>query len=194
MADNITILDSSNTARLVRADDVNGSSVFTQVVRLDVGNDTSESLVVGALPVTGYASQATDIKITLDSEAVTVNAHAVTNAGIFAVQPGVGSTGYVRGGGAKTDTSAQAIMASAGADAFNYLCWVTAFNASSSNTYVEIKDGTTIAAVLPCPAYGGAILQPTYPLRGSSNAAWNLNAGAATTTVYLYGGGFKSGT
>jgi len=49
---------------------------------LDIRNLTSTDVVT----VTGGAGQTADVKITLDSEAVTVNAHAVTNAGTFVVQ------------------------------------------------------------------------------------------------------------
>jgi hypothetical protein len=76
---------------------------------------------------------------------------------------------------------------------FNYLCWVTVYNASSTNTYVSIKDGSTVRAVLPLPAYGGAIFQPPHPLKTAAvNTAWNVAAGAGVTTLHAYGGGFVS--
>jgi hypothetical protein len=98
----------------------------------------------------------------------------------------------VLGGGSKTDTTDQSIMAASGsASVFNYLCWVAVYNASSTNTYVNVKDGSTVRLVLPLPAYGGAVFNLPYPIKGTGNTAWNLAAGASVTTAYLYGGGYK---
>lgn len=98
----------------------------------------------------------------------------------------------IYGGGTKTDTTDQAVMAALASN-FNYLCWVSVYNASSTNTYVSIKDGSTVRAVLPLPAYGGAIFQPANPLKGAAvNTAWNVAAGASVTTLHAYGGGFVS--
>jgi hypothetical protein len=108
------------------------------------------------------------------------------------VMLGESGANQVKGGGSKTDTSDQSIMAAGGAGVYNYLCWVTLCNTSSSNTYANIKDGSTVVAVVPLPAYGGAIFQPAHPIRGTANTAWNVASGNSVTTAHLYGGGFKS--
>lgn len=108
------------------------------------------------------------------------------------VQLGESGSKYVKGGGSKTDTTAQSLMAASGdAATSNYLCWVTVYNSSSTNTAVEIRDGTTtVVAVIPAPAYGGATFQPTYPIKMTANTATNAYAQTGVTTLYVYGGGY----
>lgn len=108
------------------------------------------------------------------------------------VQLGESAAKDVIGGGSKTDSTDQAIMAAGGAGVYNYLQWVTVYNASSTNTYVNVKDGSTVRAVLPLPAYGGCMFMPPRPLRGTANTAWNLACPGAVTTAYMYGGGYTS--
>jgi hypothetical protein len=105
------------------------------------------------------------------------------------VMLGESGANLVRGGGSKTDTSDQSIMGAV-ASKYNYLHWVSIYNSSSTNTYVNVKDGSTVVAVLPCPAYGGAVFNLPVPIRSTVNTAINLAAGASATTVYLYGGGY----
>lgn len=105
---------------------------------------------------------------------------------------GESGVNFVRGGGNKTDTSDQSVMAASGfASVFNYLCFVTGYNSSATNTYVNVKDGSTIVAVIPLPAYGGFAVSFPTPIRGSGNTAFNLATGASVTTASLYGGGYK---
>ena len=107
------------------------------------------------------------------------------------VMLGESGANFVKGGGAKTDTTDQSIMAAGGSGFFNYLCWIAVYNSSSTNTAVNIKDGSTIVAVIPLPAYGGAVLSLPVPIRGSDNTAFNFAAVASVTTAQLYGGGYK---
>ena len=106
---------------------------------------------------------------------------------------GEGGTNLVKGGGSKTDTTAQSLMAASGDAAIgNYLCWVTVYNSSSTNTAVEIRDGTTtVVAVIPAPAYGGAVVNFTVPIKMTLNTATNAYSQASVTTLYVYGGGYK---
>lgn len=108
------------------------------------------------------------------------------------VQLGESGANQVKGGGSKTDTTDQSVMAAGGAGVYNYLACVTLYNSSATNTYANIKDGATVVAVVPLPAYGGAIFQPAHALRGSANTAWNVAAGASVTTAYFYGFGYKA--
>ena len=109
------------------------------------------------------------------------------------VMLGEGGTNLVKGGGSKTDTTAQSLMAASGDAAIgNYLCWVTVYNSSSTNTAVEIRDGTTtVVAVIPAPAYGGAVVNFTVPIRMTLNTATNAYSQASVTTLHVYGGGYK---
>jgi hypothetical protein len=105
----------------------------------------------------------------------------------------IGETGAkdVVGGGSKTDGTDQAIMAALASN-YNYLCWLTVYNSSATNTYATLKDGSTTRAIIPLPAYGGAVLNWPRGLRSSSNTAWNVAAGTSVTTAYFYGGGFTA--
>ena len=178
------------------------------------------------------------------SVTLTVNAHAVTNAGAFVVQDsekfadsgaftqgaskilpagfivddtstdllsendvgaarlttnriqlfytGEPPSADIYGGGTKTDTTAQDIMAAA-ASLYNYLCFFSIYNASSTNTYAILKDGATTKMVIPLAAFGGAVFNFPRPLRCSAaNAAWTLGSGASVTTAHYYGGGFRA--
>lgn len=100
------------------------------------------------------------------------------------------SAATVFAGGSKTDTSDATVMPAAGASTYNYLTFVSLYNSSATNTYATIKDGTTAIAVIPLPAYGGALLQPGTPIRGTANTAFFVAAGGSVTTAYFYGGGY----
>lgn len=98
----------------------------------------------------------------------------------------------VYGGGTKTDTSDQSVLAGAASN-YSYLVFVSLHNTSSTNTYASIKDNSTVVAVVPVPAYGGALFQPPRPLKAAAtNTAWNVAMGASVTTAHIYGGGFRS--
>jgi hypothetical protein len=95
-------------------------------------------------------------------------------------------------GGTKTDTTAQDIMAAA-ASLFNYLCFFSVHNTGATNSYVTLKDDTTVKAVIPVPAYGGAFIQFNRPIRNAVvNKAFTLTPGVAATTLHLYGGGYRA--
>lgn len=108
------------------------------------------------------------------------------------VQLGESGAKDVVGGGSKTDGTDQAVMAAGAAGVFNYLCWLTVYNSSATNTYATLKDGSTTRAVIPLPAYGGAVLQWPRGLRSTAATAWNVAAGASVTTAYFYGGGYAA--
>ncbi len=108
------------------------------------------------------------------------------------VQLGESGGKDVKGGGSKTDTTDQSIMAAGGAGVYNYLQWVTVYNASATNTYCNVKDGSTVIAVLPLPAYGGCMFMPPRAIRGTANTAFNVASGASVTTAYFYGGGYSA--
>lgn len=126
--------------------------------------------------------------------AVTDNSGSLTvdNAGTFAVQNSEIGLTQVKGGGTQTGTTDQSIMAAAGVGVFNYLQWVTVYNSSATNTFANVKDGSTVVAVLPLPAYGGCMFMPPKAIKGTANTAWNVAAGAGVTTAYFYGGGYTS--
>jgi hypothetical protein len=65
------------------------------------------------------------------------------------------------------------------------------YNASTTDTYVTIKDGSTAKLVIPAPQSGGAIVTLPMPLVLTANAALNFASGASVTTMYVSAVGFK---
>jgi hypothetical protein len=120
-----------------------------------------------------------------------IGAARVTTDRKCIVAIGEAGANFVRGGGAKTDTTDQSIMAAPGSGYFNYLCWITLYNSSVTNTYVNVKEGSNVVAIIPLPAYGGAVVSFPTPIRGADNAVIYLASGASVTTAQLYGGGYK---
>lgn len=178
MADNVAITAGSGTT--IATDDV--SAVHYQRVKLVDGTLDSTAAIPGDATNGLYVNVKSCVS------------HAVTNAGTFVVQATLGDVigNQVIGGGTQTGTSDQSIMAASGSGSvYNYLCWVAVYNSSSTNTFVNVKDGSTVRLVLPLPAFGGAVFNLPYPIKGTGNTAWNLAAGAGVTTAYLYGGGYK---
>lgn len=186
---------------------------------IEVTQDTSGALVVLEPSASNIMDsvQLIDDTVFIDDAAFTVGSSKVLVSGFLAddatpdasdegdavaarctldrkqiVMLGESGANFVRGGGAKVNTTDQSIMVASGnASIRNYLCWVSVYNSSSTNTYVNVKDGSTVVAVLPLPAYGGAIFNLPVPIRGTGNTAFNLATGASVTTAYLYGGGYK---
>lgn len=77
----------------------------------------------------------------------------------------------------------------------NHITTIIAFNDSTTNGFVDIRDGTggSVLATIPLPAKGGAVITFPVPLRQpTSNTALAYDVNAALTTVYLTFIGFKS--
>lgn len=77
----------------------------------------------------------------------------------------------------------------------NMITMISLYNASTTNGFVDIRDGTagTVLLTLPLPANGGSVLNLTLPLRQTTaNTALAFDVSAALTTVYLSFIGFKS--
>jgi len=177
-ANNDVTIDAGAVTSLALIDD----PVFADDIGFTVG--TSKVMVAGFLAddTTPDVVQEADVgaaRMTFDRKQITVLGESGPN--------------LVKGGGSKTDTTAQSLMAASGDAAIgNYLCWVTVYNSSSTNTAVEIRDGTTtVVAVIPAPAYGGAVVNFTVPIRMTLNTATNAYSQASVTTLHVYGGGYK---
>lgn len=88
---------------------------------------------------------------------------------------------------AATDT---AIIAAQGAGVTINVTTLTVFNDSTTNTFVNIKDGATTRLVLPAPAKGGAMVTLPSPLRLTANTALNFASATGVTTMYVSAVGF----
>lgn len=172
MADDVEI--TAGTGTKIATDQVTTTNEHVQLFKLAYSADGVRTLVTadsGGLLVNLGTNNDVTVTGTVDAEPITVY-----------------------GGGTKTDTSDQAVMAGAASN-YNYLCYVSIYNSSSTNTYAILKDNTTVVAHIPLPAYGGAIFQPPHPLKSAAtNTAWNVAAAAGVTTASFYGGGYRSTT
>lgn len=98
----------------------------------------------------------------------------------------------VSGNASNTDGTNTQVIAAQGSGVKTYVTDVTITNTSSSNIFVELKDGSTAKWTFPVPANGGVTHNFATPIAGTANTAWNFDPSAATTTVYCSVAGFKS--
>lgn len=99
----------------------------------------------------------------------------------------------VAGSASNTDGSSTQVIATAGAGIKQYLTSFTITNTSATDTYCELKSGTTVRWRCPVPANGGVTFSFPVPLPpNAADEAWNFDMGAAVTTAYCSMLGFKS--
>jgi hypothetical protein len=179
-------ISTADSATLIPADATVGMSVnVTQALADDAAFTVTTSKVIPA----GCMADDTSTDL-VDEGDVGIARMTLDRRQI--VQLGESAAKDVKGGGTQTGTADQSIMAAGGAGVYNYLQWVTVYNSSATNTFVNVKDGSTVIAVLPLPAYGGCMFMPPRAIRSTANTAFNLASGASVTTAYLYGGGYSS--
>lgn len=98
----------------------------------------------------------------------------------------------VNGNASNTDGTSTQVLAAGAAGIKHYITDVTLTNTSSSNIYVELKDGATTKWTFPVPANSGVTHSFRTPIGGTAATAWNFDPSAATSTVYCSVSGFKS--
>lgn len=184
-----TIAVTQGTAGNLNCTEASASGILTAVQLIDdpvFADDAAFTVGTSKVAVAGFLADDASADVADEGDAV---AARVTLDRKQVVMLGESGANLVRGGGSKTDTTDQSIMGAV-ASKYNYLHWVAVYNSSSTNTFVNVKDGSTVVAVLPLPAYGGAVFNLPVPIRSTVNTAINLATGASVTTAYLYGGGY----
>lgn len=96
----------------------------------------------------------------------------------------------LNGTASSTGTGDTAIIAAQGAGITINVTTITIYNDSTTNTYVNIKDGATTDLVIPAPAKGGATVNLPFPLRLTANTALNFASAAAVSTMFVSAVGF----
>lgn len=192
MADNV----SGTTA----TDDVSG--VHYQRIKITDGTaDSTTHLFVGTHDAASAGSEASLVGMAQATTSLSGLTLVANNDftklfagvdGVIITRPHTNLENISTGNASNTDGTSTSCIAAAGAGVKTYLNTVILANTSSSNIYVEIKDGTTVKLTVPVPANGGAILNLPVPVPGTANTAWNFDPSAATTTVYCSMVGFKS--
>ena len=89
-----------------------------------------------------------------------------------------------------TGTADTSIIAAQGAGVTINVTSIVIHNDSTTNTFVNIKDGTTTRLVIPAPAKGGAAHTLPFPLRLTANTALQFASGNGVTTMYVSAVGF----
>ena len=77
----------------------------------------------------------------------------------------------------------------------NYITTITVYNSSTTNGFVDLRDGAagTVIYTIPLPALGGATISFQVPLRQPTvNTALCYDVSAAISTIYISAVGFKS--
>jgi hypothetical protein len=132
-----------------------------------------------------------------------VTANSGSGGPVFATDEGSGSVHFpiavpyarasegLNGSGNATGTSDTAIIAAQGSGVQICVTSLMIYNASTTDTFVNIKDGSTTKLVVPAPAKGGAIITLPMPLVLTANTALNFASGTGVTTMYVSAVGFK---
>lgn len=94
------------------------------------------------------------------------------------------------GTASSTGTGDTSVIAAQGAGITVNVTTISIYNDSTTNTYVNIKDGATTRLVLPAPAKGGAVVSLPFPLRLTANTALNFASATGVTTMYVSAVGF----
>lgn len=155
----------------------------------DGGTDSGNPVKIGAFAEQNLASS------TVVSDGQRTNIHADID-GILYVKPctsygDIIVTRVTDTGGTSTAFSAFPATASRR----NYVSTITVYNSSTTNGFLDIRDGTagTVLYTIPLPALGGATINFPVPLRQTTaNTALAYDVSAAITTVYISVVGFQS--
>ena len=81
-----------------------------------------------------------------------------------------------------------------GAGVHNYVTTIVVHNASATDGYVDIRDGSagSVLMTIPAPTTGGAVINLPVPLKSSANTALAYDVSGALTTVYITLVGFQA--
>jgi hypothetical protein len=98
----------------------------------------------------------------------------------------------VDGTASATGTSDTSVIAAPGAGLRLYITTIVIHNSSTTDAYVNIKDGSTTKLVVPAPGRAGAVINLPVPLRLTANTALQFASSASVTTMYVSAVGFKA--
>ena len=170
---------------------------------VDIGDvDVTSAVITGSSTAHDAADANNPIKVGFKAKSALSGVTAVasddrTDAysdldGVQVVRANGAIGDYVNGTASNTDGTSTQVLAAGAAGVKHYITDVTIANTSSSNIYVELKDGSTAKWVFPVPANGGVTHSFATPVGGTAATAWNFDPSGATTTVYCSVSGYKS--
>lgn len=161
-----------------------------------ITGDVADDSVDSGNPVKiGAFAEANPSTSTMVADGDRVNAHADID-GLLMVKPYTSYGDILVERVTNTDgASTASTVFGATSGARNMITTIAVYNSSTTNGFVDIRDGTagTVLFTIPLPANGGAITNFTVPLRQTTaNTALAFDVSAALTTVYISFIGFKS--
>ena len=86
-----------------------------------------------------------------------------------------------------TDGASTSLIAAAGAGVHNYVTHVTIWNSSSTDGFVDFRDGTagSVIHTFPAPQTGGCTVAFNPPLKFGDNTAVAYDVSGAISTIYI---------
>lgn len=211
MADNITLNVGSGGSVVATDDD---GTAHHQYVKVEFGGDGTFTKVTSSAglptqPMGNVAHDAAD-----SGNALKIGAKAETSPkGITLVSDGDRTDLYADADGLlmvkpytafgdilseriadTSGTSTAFTNFSAVANTRNYITSITVYNSSTTDGFVDIRDGAagSVLFTVPAPAKGGAHCTLPVPIRSSANTALAYDVSGAITTVYISVCGFQS--
>jgi hypothetical protein len=175
----------SLNATVVQATAANLNAQVEGTIAHDSPVSTAKPVQVGAVTT---ASLVGETAVAADD---ITHLHATTD-GRLLTHPYGSPENLVYGAITNTDGASTAVIAAGASGVITYLTTISIQNSSAAGVAVQIKDGTTVKAELWAPGGGGVVLTLPCPLRGTAATAWNVDAGAATTTIYATFVGYQS--
>lgn len=183
-----TTLDGSDNVPHHRVDLVIPGTASTNLGKAEDSPHTSGDTGVMAM---GVRRDANTALVGTDGDYAPYQVNAVGAVKVVDVDS-VPLSGLVNGSVANTDGALTAVIAAQGSGVVTYLTDFTIQNSSGAGVLVEIKDGSTTKwRVYAGADGGGATHKFSSPIPGTANTAWNIDAGAATSTIYASFAGFK---
>ena len=85
-------------------------------------------------------------------------------------------------------------FAAAGSGKHNYITTISIYNSSSTDGYVDFRDGTggSVIFTAPAPQTGGSVITFPVPLKFAANTAVAFDVSGALSTVYISVVGFQA--
>ena len=85
-------------------------------------------------------------------------------------------------------------FAAGGSGIHNYITTISIYNSSSTDGYVDFRDGTggSVIFTAPAPQTGGSVITFPVPLKGAANTALAFDGSGAISTVYISVVGFQA--
>lgn len=180
------ITNSSLTVAQATAGNLNATVVVSGVVDVEgnVAHDTADS--GNPLKIGTRARNAVLTSAANDDRTDAVG----TLQGYVITYPYALPQSALTGTASSTGTGDTAVIAAQGVGITINVTTITIYNDSTTNTFVNIKDGATTRLVVPAPAKGGAMVTLPSPLRLTANTALNFASASAVTTMYVSAVGF----